>query len=122
VKRVGRDLLAGADHQASLAGAGREGEPDGPWVAPPAFDEQSPIIAFKRFAIELRYWPLLRKTIQLRGIELESARLALDRLANGHLNVLALVPQREVTVEAGASHVAVASPTPASEGSSEGSG
>jgi len=58
----------------------------------------------------------------LRGIELESARLALDRLANGHLNVLALVPQREVTVEAGASHVAVASPTPASEGSSEGSG
>ena len=63
---------------------------------------RSPIVAFKRFAVELRYWPLFSKTIQLRDVALDAPRVALDRLASGDLNVMALVPKSEVAVEAGA--------------------
>ena len=82
---------------------------------PPAFDEYSPIIAFKRFAAEIHYLPLIHKTIQLRDISFESPRVALDRLASGDLNVMALVPKQEVAVEAGATPAAVATPTAAPE-------
>ncbi|MBI1816737.1 MAG: DUF748 domain-containing protein [Deltaproteobacteria bacterium] len=51
-----------------------------------------PLIAWKRFAIEVRWLPLFRKTIQLREVVLESPRVALDRLADGGINLLALVP------------------------------
>lgn len=80
---------------------------------PPAFDANSPIVGFKRFAVELRYLPLFSKTIQLRDVQLEAPRVALDRLASGNLNVMALVPSQEVTVAAGATPGAVASPTAA---------
>lgn len=72
-----------------------------------------PIVAFDRFAVELRYWPLFSKTIQLRDIALDGPRVALDRLADGDLNVMALVPQSEVAVEAGAS------PTPTAAADAE---
>ncbi|MBX3023961.1 DUF748 domain-containing protein [bacterium] len=77
---------------------------------PPAFDAYSPIVGFKRLAVELRYLPLLRKTIQLRSITLDTPRVALDRLASGDLNLLALVPQQPVAVEAGAPPTAGATP------------
>src|SRR4030095_9451440 len=58
---------------------------------PQAFGDDAPIIAVKRFAAELRYLPLFSKTIQLRDVALDSPRVALDRLASGDLNVMALV-------------------------------
>jgi hypothetical protein len=51
-----------------------------------------PLIAWKRFAVAVRWLPLLRKTIQLREIVLESPRVAVDRLQDGGFNILALVP------------------------------
>ena len=76
---------------------------------------EAPIVAFKRFAVELRYWPLFSKTIQLRDVALEGPRVALDRLASGDLNIMALVPKNEVAVAAGATPGAAdagATPTP----------
>jgi hypothetical protein len=81
-------------------------------TAPPAFSASPALVAFKRFAVEVRYWPLVHKTIQLRDIELASPRVALDRLADGELNLMALVPKQPVAVEAGGTPVALASPTP----------
>lgn len=78
---------------------------------PPAFDAYSPIIAFKRFAVEVRFLPLFSKTIQLRDIELERPRLAIDRLASGDFNVMALVPSQEVAVGVATPGTA-ATPTP----------
>ena len=83
---------------------------------PPAFDEHSPLIGFKRFAVELRYLPLFSKIIQLREIVLDGPRVALDRLADGDLNVMALVPKQSVAVEAGASPTPVATPAVEDEG------
>jgi hypothetical protein len=61
----------------------------------PAEPNEPPLVAWKRFAIELRYLPLLWRTAQLRKIELDSPRVALDRLANGELNLRRLVPASE---------------------------
>jgi hypothetical protein len=80
---------------------------------PPTPDPQPPIIAFKRFAAELRYVPLFSKTIQLRDVALDSPRVALNRLASGDLNVMALVPRSEVAVEAGATPAAIGGGTAA---------
>ena len=54
-----------------------------------------PVIAWKRLAVELRYLPLLWKTVQLRDIELEGPHVALDRLASGDLNLRRLLPPSE---------------------------
>jgi hypothetical protein len=51
-----------------------------------------PLIAWKRFAVAVRWLPLLRKTIQLRELILDSPRVAVDRLQDGGFNILALVP------------------------------
>jgi hypothetical protein len=51
-----------------------------------------PLIAWKRFAIEVQWLPLFRKTIRLREVVLDSPRVALDRLADGQINLLELVP------------------------------
>src|SRR5438094_139027 len=56
---------------------------------------EPPVIAWKRFAVELRYLPLLWKTVQLRDIELEGPHVALDRLASGDLNLRRLLPPSE---------------------------
>src|SRR5262245_76210 len=51
-----------------------------------------PLIAWNRFAVAVHWLPLLRKTIRLRELILESPRVAVDRLQDGGLNILALVP------------------------------
>ncbi len=71
-------------------------------VAAVANFDASAIISFRRFAVELRYWPLVHKTIQLREVALDAPRISLDRLASGDLNIMALVPREEMSVEAGA--------------------
>jgi uncharacterized protein involved in outer membrane biogenesis len=60
---------------------------------PPPFDRYSPIIGFKRLAVELHYLPLFSKTIQLRDVTIETPRVSLDRLGTGEFNVMQLVPQ-----------------------------
>ncbi len=56
---------------------------------------EPPLIAWKRFAVAVRWLPLLWKTLQLREVVLESPRVAIDRLQDGGLNLMALVPQSE---------------------------
>src|SRR5262245_24390561 len=51
-----------------------------------------PLIAWKRFAVAVHWLPLLRKTIRLRELIVESPRVAVDRLQDGGFNILALVP------------------------------
>ncbi|MGD9762343.1 MAG: DUF748 domain-containing protein [Candidatus Binatia bacterium] len=79
--------------------------PDAGGTPPAAGDvaaEAPVIIGFKRLAAELRLVPLFDKTIQLREVALDGPRVALDRLASGDLNILALIPRQPVAVEAGA--------------------
>jgi hypothetical protein len=52
-----------------------------------------PLVAWKRFGVSVRYLPLLWKTIRLRQVLLEAPRIALDRLADGELNLERLVPK-----------------------------
>jgi uncharacterized protein involved in outer membrane biogenesis len=61
-------------------------------VGRPVSKADQPLIAWKRLAVELRWLPLFRKTIQLRKVVLDSPHVALDRLANGQINLMALVP------------------------------
>ena len=56
---------------------------------------EPPLIAWKRFAVAVRWLPLFQKTVQLRELVLESPRVALDRLQDGGLNVAALAPASE---------------------------
>jgi hypothetical protein len=51
-----------------------------------------PLIAWKRFETAVRWLPLLRKTIRLREVVLESPRVAVDRLQDGDINLMGLVP------------------------------
>ncbi len=51
-----------------------------------------PLVAWKRFETAVRWLPLLRKTIQLREVVLESPRVAVDRLQDGEINLMGLVP------------------------------
>src|SRR5262245_48739989 len=51
--------------------------------SPTATPTDPPLIAWKRFAVELRYLPLLWKTAQLRSVVLDAPHVALDRLADG---------------------------------------
>ena len=63
---------------------------------PPALVKETgdtrPLVAWKRLAVQLRYWPLLHRTIRLRRLEIESPRVSLARLTNGTLNVQHLLP------------------------------
>ena len=58
----------------------------------PEAPDEPPLVAWKKFAVELRYIPLLWKTAQLRVVLLDTPRVALDRLADGELNLRRLVP------------------------------
>jgi hypothetical protein len=58
-----------------------------------AAPDTRPLIAWKRFSVELRWLPLFRKTIQLREVVLDSPYVSLERLKNGDLNLAALVPK-----------------------------
>jgi hypothetical protein len=51
-----------------------------------------PLIAWKRLDLELRWLPLIRKTVRLQHVRIDAPRAAIDRLANGRLNLLALLP------------------------------
>ena len=53
--------------------------------------EEAPLVSWKRFAVAVRWLPLVHRTIQLRELELESPRIALDRLESGELNLMALM-------------------------------
>jgi hypothetical protein len=61
--------------------------------APPVDDP--PIVAWKRFAVNLGWMALFKKTIRLEEVDLDSPQVALDRLADGEINLLALVPKSE---------------------------
>ncbi len=59
-----------------------------------AGSDDRPLIAWKRFAVAVRWLPLFQKTVRLREVVLESPRVALDRLDDGRWNLLALVPEQ----------------------------
>src|SRR4029077_20333302 len=59
---------------------------------PEADTGDPPLISWKRFAGAVRWLPLLRKTIRLRELILDSPRVAVDRLQDGGFNILALIP------------------------------
>jgi hypothetical protein len=65
---------------------------------PPA-DDQTPIVAWKRFAVNVGWLALFQKTIRLEEVELDDPKVALDRLANGEINLLALVPKTKEPAE-----------------------
>src|SRR5262249_2123121 len=76
-----------------------------------------PLIAWKRFEVAVRWLPLLRKTIQLRELVLESPRVAVDRLQDGGFNLMGLVPAsstepaaQQPVPEKGETHPAPAKP------------
>src|SRR5213593_4043323 len=58
-------------------------------------DAQPPLVAWKRFAVNVAWLPLFHKTVELESVELDQPRLALDRLASGEINLMALVPKGE---------------------------
>ena len=66
----------------------------------PEAPDEPPLVAWKRFAVELRWVPLLWKTVQLRTIALDGPHVALDRLADGELNLRRLVPVSEPVASA----------------------
>jgi len=78
-----------------------------------------PLIAWKRFAVAVRWLPILRKIIQLRELELESPRVAIDRLQDGGINLMTLVPKTEEPAQTAAP---AGSPEAAAEKSSWGFG
>jgi hypothetical protein len=53
---------------------------------------EPPLIGWKRLALSVRWLPLLRRTIQLRALTLDGARLALERRADGTFNLAGLLP------------------------------
>lgn len=52
-----------------------------------------PLIAWKLFAVQLRWLPLFQKTIRLKEVILESPHVSLERLQDGGLNLFALIPK-----------------------------
>jgi hypothetical protein len=56
---------------------------------------EPPLITWKRLGLAVRWLPLVRKTVQLRELLLDSPRVAIDRLQDGGLNLMALVPKSE---------------------------
>jgi len=66
--------------------------PDATPEAKAAAEGAPPVVGWKRFAINLRWWPLVHKTVRLEDVELDEPIVAVDRLADGELNLLAFVP------------------------------
>jgi uncharacterized protein involved in outer membrane biogenesis len=95
-----KDVAVFAAAQPADAGAASGGP--NPDATPTAATEQpapanaaaadDPLIAWKRFELSVRWLPLFRKSIVLREVVLDSPRVSLDRLADGKLNLMALVP------------------------------
>jgi hypothetical protein len=57
-------------------------------------DDES-LIGWKRFAVDLRWLMLFKKTIRFATVELVEPHVALDRLQSGDINLMALVPVSE---------------------------
>ncbi|HWP66492.1 MAG TPA: DUF748 domain-containing protein, partial [Candidatus Limnocylindria bacterium] len=66
-----------------------------PVEAQPAESAEPPVVAWRRLAVNLRWWMLARKVVRFSTVELDEPRVALDRLADGELNLLAFVPAGE---------------------------
>lgn len=66
---------------------------------PPGAEAVPPLVAWKRLAVRVRWLPLLWKTVRVQAIELDGLRVALDRLRDGNINLLALVPKSEPVAE-----------------------
>src|SRR5262249_51212155 len=51
----------------------------------PGDPEQSgtPLVAWKRLMVDLKWWPLRHKTVQLGAVELDDPRIAVERLKSG---------------------------------------
>ncbi len=60
--------------------------------APGAEAAAPPLIGWKRLALSVRWLPLLRRTIELRTLTLEGARLTFERGADGTFNLAVLLP------------------------------
>ncbi|MFN8628151.1 MAG: DUF748 domain-containing protein [Candidatus Binatia bacterium] len=82
--------------------------------------EEQAIVSWKRFAVAVRWLPLLRKRVLLREVVLESPRVAVDRAEDGALNILTLVPSS--TAPPDTRPTSAASPTPVAERAAVGSG
>src|SRR5437867_11526585 len=61
---------------------------------------EPPLVAWKRFAVNVAWLPLFHKTVELESVELDQPRIALDRLASGEINLMALVPRGEAPAAA----------------------
>src|SRR2546429_9151784 len=61
---------------------------------------EPPLVAWKRFAVNVAWLPLFHKTVELESVELDQPRVALDRLASGEINLMALVPRGEARAAA----------------------
>jgi hypothetical protein len=62
-------------------------------------DDES-LLGWKRFAVDLRWLMLFKKTIRFATVELVEPHVALDRLQSGDINLLALVPASAPKAEA----------------------
>src|SRR5688572_15251372 len=58
----------------------------------PNQDRDQPVISWERFGVNLRWLSLPGKTVRLSSVELRDPRIAVDRLADGAINLMALVP------------------------------
>lgn len=52
-----------------------------------------PVIAWKRVAANLGWWRLLAGEIRLQSVDIQGLGVAIDRLATGQINLLALLPE-----------------------------
>jgi len=68
-----------------------------------------PVVSWQRFAVNLRWFALPWKAIQFSSVELRDPRVAVDRLADGALNLMAFLPVA-AGAEAGATPDAAAVP------------
>jgi uncharacterized protein involved in outer membrane biogenesis len=59
-------------------------------TAPP---DSPPLIGWKLFSVDLRWLALFHKTIQLEEVVLDTPHVSLERLKEGDLNLMALVPK-----------------------------
>lgn len=62
-------------------------------LQPPRSGPDDPLLRCRRLAATWSWGPLLRRRLQVVQLELDGPRVALDRLADGNLNLAALLPK-----------------------------
>ena len=55
--------------------------------------DAEPVVSWARVAANVGWWRLLRKELRLESLEIDRPRVAIDRLATGNLNLVALLPE-----------------------------